>query len=60
MSQSVLIVAGEASGDEHAAALVRSALALDPDHLLGFAAFFASLGAEVIAAVSPVRAESLG
>jgi len=37
----------------------RIALALDPDHLLGFAAFFASLGAEVIAAVSPVRAEAL-
>lgn len=37
----------------------RIALALDPDLLLGFAAFFAGLGAEVVAAVSPARAECL-
>ena len=37
----------------------RIALALDPDHLLGLADFFASLGAEIVAAVSPVRAETL-
>lgn len=37
----------------------RIALALDPDHLLGFAAFFASLGAEIVTAVSPMRAEAL-
>jgi len=37
----------------------RIALALDPDQLLAFAAFFASLGAEIVAAVAPVRAEGL-
>lgn len=37
----------------------RIALALDPDQLLGFAAFFAGLGAEIVAAVSPARAEAL-
>ena len=37
----------------------RIALALDPDLLLGFAAFFAGLGAEIVAAVAPVRAEVL-
>lgn len=36
----------------------RVALALDPDHLLGFAAFFAGLGAEIVAAF-PARAEAL-
>ncbi len=37
----------------------RIALALDPDLLLGFAAFFAGLGAEIVAAVSPARSEVL-
>ncbi len=37
----------------------RIALALDPDQLLGFAAFFAGLGAEIVAAVAPARAEAL-
>jgi len=37
----------------------RIALALDPDLLLGFAAFFAGLGAEIVAAVAPARAEAL-
>jgi nitrogenase molybdenum-iron protein NifN len=37
----------------------RIGLALDPDQLLGFAAFFAGLGADVVAAVSPARAEAL-
>ena len=37
----------------------RVALALDPDMLLGFSAFFAGLGAEVVAVVSPVRADVL-
>lgn len=37
----------------------RIALALDPDLLLGFGAFFAGLGAEVVAAVAPARAEAL-
>jgi len=37
----------------------RIALALDPDLLLGFAAFFAGLGADVVAAVAPARAEAL-
>ncbi len=37
----------------------RIALALDPDLLLGFSAFFTGLGAEVVTAVSPVRAEVL-
>lgn len=37
----------------------RIALALDPDLLLGFAAFFAGLGAEIVAAVAPARSEVL-
>ncbi len=37
----------------------RIALALDPDQLLGFAAFFSGLGAEIVAAVAPARAETL-
>lgn len=37
----------------------RVALGLDPDMLTGFSEFFAGLGAEIVAAVSPVRAESL-
>ena len=37
----------------------RVALALDPDLLLGFSTFFAGLGAEIVAAVSPARAEAL-
>ena len=37
----------------------RIALALDPDLLLGFAAFFSGLGAEIVAAVAPARAEAL-
>lgn len=37
----------------------RIALGLDPDLLLAFSAFFAGLGAEVVAAVSPTRAEAL-
>jgi len=37
----------------------RIGLALDPDLLLGFAAFFAGLGAEIVAAVSPARSEVL-
>jgi nitrogenase molybdenum-iron protein NifN len=37
----------------------RIALALDPDHLLAMADFFKGFGAEVVAAVSPVRAEAL-
>ena len=37
----------------------RIALALDPDLLLGYAAFFAGLGAEIVAAVAPMRAETL-
>ena len=37
----------------------RVALALDPDLLLGFAAFFSGLGAEIVAAVSPARSEAL-
>ena len=37
----------------------RVALALDPDMLLGFSAFFAGLGAEIVAVVSPVRADVL-
>jgi nitrogenase molybdenum-iron protein NifN len=38
----------------------RIALALDPDLLLAFATFFAGLGAEVVAAVAPVRSDVLG
>lgn len=37
----------------------RIALALDPDLLAGFAAFFAGLGAEIVAAVAPARADVL-
>ena len=37
----------------------RIALALDPDLLLGFSAFFAEMGGEVVVAVSPARAEAL-
>lgn len=37
----------------------RIALALDPDLLLGFASFFSGLGAEIVAAVAPARAEAL-
>jgi nitrogenase molybdenum-iron protein NifN len=37
----------------------RIALALESDLLLGFAAFFAGLGAEIVAAVTPARAEAL-
>ena len=37
----------------------RIALALDPDQLLSFAAFFAGLGAQIVAAVAPARSEAL-
>ncbi len=37
----------------------RVALALDPDHLIGFAHFLTGMGAEIVAAVSPARAEVL-
>jgi nitrogenase molybdenum-iron protein NifN len=37
----------------------RIALALDPDLLLGFAAFLSGVGAEIVAAVAPARAEAL-
>ena len=37
----------------------RIGLALDPDLLHGFSAFFAGLGAEIVAAVSPARSEVL-
>ncbi len=37
----------------------RIALALDPDMLLAFSAFFAGLGAEIVAAVAPARAAVL-
>jgi len=37
----------------------RIGLALDPDLLLGFASFFAGLGAEIVAAVSPARSDAL-
>ena len=37
----------------------RFALALDPDQLLAFAQFLAGVGGEVVAAVSPARAETL-
>ena len=37
----------------------RIALALDPDALLAFAAFFASLGAEIVAAIAPARSDAL-
>lgn len=39
--------------------MARIGLALDPDLLLGFASFFAGLGADVVAAVSPARSEAL-
>jgi nitrogenase molybdenum-iron protein NifN len=37
----------------------RVALALDPDHLIGFARFLSGMGAQIVAAVSPARAEVL-
>jgi nitrogenase molybdenum-iron protein NifN len=37
----------------------RVALALDPDHLVGFTRFLVGMGAEIVAAVSPARAEVL-
>jgi nitrogenase molybdenum-iron protein NifN len=37
----------------------RVALALDPDHLIGFARFLTGMGAEIVAAVSPARADVL-
>ena len=37
----------------------RVALALDPDHLIGFARFLTGMGVEIAAAVSPARAEVL-
>jgi nitrogenase molybdenum-iron protein NifN len=37
----------------------RVALALDPDLLLGFARFLTGMGAEIVAAVAPARAETL-
>jgi nitrogenase molybdenum-iron protein NifN len=37
----------------------RVGLALDPDHLIGFARFLTGMGAEIVAAVSPARAEVL-
>jgi nitrogenase molybdenum-iron protein NifN len=37
----------------------RVALGLDPDLLAGFAAFLAGMGAEIVAAVAPARAEVL-
>lgn len=39
---------------------LRVALALEPDLLKGFADLFAGMGAEVVAAVTPARAEVLG
>jgi nitrogenase molybdenum-iron protein NifN len=39
--------------------MARIGLALDPDSLLGFVSFFAGLGAEIVAAVSPARSEAL-
>ena len=39
---------------------LRVALALDPDLLCAFAAFLSGLGAQLVAAVSPSRAEGLG
>jgi nitrogenase molybdenum-iron protein NifN len=39
--------------------LSRVALALDPDMLLAFGEFLAGVGAEIIAAVAPARADSL-
>lgn len=37
----------------------RVALALDADHLIGFAGFLTGMGAQIVAAVSPARAEVL-
>jgi len=37
----------------------RVALALDADHLIGFARFLSGMGAEIVAAVSPAKAEVL-
>ena len=37
----------------------RVGLALDPDHLIGFARFLTGMGVEVVAAVSPARVEVL-
>ena len=37
----------------------RVALALDPDHLIGFGRFLTGMGADIVAAVSPVRADVL-
>jgi nitrogenase molybdenum-iron protein NifN len=37
----------------------RVALALDPDHLIGFAQFLTGMGAEIVAAVAPARADVL-
>lgn len=37
----------------------RVALALDPDQLIGFARFLTGMGAEIVAAVSPAKAEVL-
>jgi len=37
----------------------RVALALDPDHLIGFSRFLTGMGAEIVAVVSPARAEVL-
>ncbi len=37
----------------------RVALALDADHLIGFARFLTGMGVEIVAAVSPARAEVL-
>jgi nitrogenase molybdenum-iron protein NifN len=37
----------------------RVALALDPDQLIGFARFLTGMGAQIVAAVSPARAEVL-
>ncbi|WIM06088.1 MAG: nitrogenase iron-molybdenum cofactor biosynthesis protein NifN [Candidatus Nitricoxidivorans perseverans] len=37
----------------------RFALALDPDPLLGFSQFLAGVGGDIVAAVSPVRSDSL-
>lgn len=41
------------------AGFARLALALDPDHLLAFGEFFSGMGAEIVAAVAPVRADAL-
>ena len=41
------------------AGFARLALALDPDHLLAFGEFFSGMGAEIVAAVAPARADAL-